>query len=405
MKPRVYAQGQYNDNIFLSDRTFEEDFITTISSGVDIEYTTPTEEIDLEYEYRHSFFTELPEPDFSVHRGRINMGKDFGSRFRAGVRNNFIRSEDPIELMDIDIFERPYFRNWRKYEPYMRNIVDPYLTVRFGEGRGIRLGYRNHMLRDDAINVADRDQNDLNVRLLLRLNSSHGLDLFARYQETDYGSTVPSRINRDFKGYDGQGKYSYFFNRRTSVFLSYRYYARAFVTSSAGIIDYAVHEPRIGVESELYEGVSFSAGGGYSIRDSDEADDSQVISARIDLSCEKEQMTFDGYFEIGFSEDFLNPELLGFYEFWRMGFRGRFELTEALLIEEACYSQWDRYTDNDRIDRVLGVQGVVSYRVLSWLVISVDYLFAKRESNTPFASFRNNRISARITLDREFTAR
>ncbi len=401
LKPRLYTQGQFNDNVFLNDRGPEEDFIKTISPGLDIGYTTPAEEIDLEYEFRHSSFTELPDPDFSAHRGRIEMEKDFGPRIRAGIRNIFIRSEDPIELGSLEMFKRPYFRIRRGLKPYMRNIVDPYMTVRFGEGQEIRLGYRNHVLRDENINLADRDQNVFNTRLLVRLNSSHSLDLFAQYQEQGYRSTVPEQIPGDFKGYDVRGKYSYFFNQITSMFVSYRCYARDFVRLSGGFTDYAVHDPKLGVECEPYEGVSLTAAVGYSFRDTADQDDREVISARIDLSIEQERVTIDGYGELGFDEDFLSPEILGFYEFWRTGIKGKFQLTEKLLIEEFCYFDWGKYRDIGRIDKLFGAQGVVSYRVLSWLLLSLEYLYLERDSNIPYRSFKNNRMFVRVTFDYE----
>jgi hypothetical protein len=101
LTPRIYVEGQYDDNLFLTERNEEDDFITTISPGVNLQYETPTALIDLDYEFRRSFYDDFSELDFSDHRARAEARKDFAPWFGAGIRDIFIISEDPIELTGV----------------------------------------------------------------------------------------------------------------------------------------------------------------------------------------------------------------------------------------------------------------------------------------------------------------
>jgi uncharacterized protein (PEP-CTERM system associated) len=42
LTPRIYVEGEYNDNIFLTERNEQDDFVTTISPGVNLQYETPS---------------------------------------------------------------------------------------------------------------------------------------------------------------------------------------------------------------------------------------------------------------------------------------------------------------------------------------------------------------------------
>jgi uncharacterized protein (PEP-CTERM system associated) len=177
--PRLYVEHQYDDNIFLTETNEQHDFITTVSPGVNLQYQTPTEKIDLDYEFQRSFYSDFSELDFPGHRGRAEARKDFGPRFSAGIREIFIRSQDPIELTGIPVFEPPSIRTGMR-NPYTRNIVEPDMTFRFGEKRSLRLKFRNNILRNKQENIADRDQNAINALLSFPFNIHNDIEVFLR---------------------------------------------------------------------------------------------------------------------------------------------------------------------------------------------------------------------------------
>lgn len=401
LTPRLYVQEQYDDNIFLRETNEQDDFITTVSPGVDLKYETPTEMIDLDYEFQKSFFSDFSELDFSGHRVRAEARKDFGPRFSASIREFFIRSEEPIEVTGIPVFERPTIERPSirigKRESYTRNIVQPGLTFRFGETRSIRLRYRNNTLRNKRDDIADREQNATNALLTFPFNIHNTIEVFYEHINQDYDPTTPPQPPRDFDGDEIRGRYTYHFDPITSAFIEYRYYERDFDQETTGFVDYKVHDRRLGFSRDLYENLSVSASVGHVLRDADDRDDEEAFSGRLDFSGQYKRLGADVYGETGFDEDFLTAETLGFNEFSRIGFNGRYQLLERLSAQGFFYFERDRFVDLNRRDKLWNIRARLSYELLRWLFLSFDYEYNKRDSNISDESYIDNRCFFRVT--------
>ncbi|NIS68267.1 MAG: hypothetical protein GTO12_04735, partial [Proteobacteria bacterium] len=114
------------------------------------------------------------------------------------------------------------------------------------------------ILRNDADNVADQDENAINGLLSFRFDIHHGIEVFYDHINMDYGETIPPEASRDFDGDLVRGKYTYYLDPRTSAFLEYRYYQKDLDQESRGFVDYRVHYPSLGFSRDLYENVSLS---------------------------------------------------------------------------------------------------------------------------------------------------
>ncbi len=397
LTPRVSVEGQYDDNIFLTERNEQDDFITTVSPGVNLNYQAPTGEIILDYEFRRSFYSDFSELDFSGHRGRAEARADVVHWFGAGIRETFIRDEDPIELTGLDEFESPSIRTGRRNR-YTRNIVEPEAVVRFGENRSIRLGYRNNILRNKREDIADLDENAGNALLTFGFNIRHVLEVFYEHINQEYDETIPPTDDRDHDGDEVRGRYTYHFNPKTTAFLEYRYLQRDFDRESARFVDYEVHNPSLGFTRDLYENVTLSASGGYAVRDADGRKDEDAFFGRGNFSAVYKRLTLSLYGETGVGEDFLSAESLGFNEFWRAGIDARYQLLERLQIAGFFYIEEEDFTDLDRKDTTWSVSGTLSYQILRWLFLDLEYEHNERDSNIDFESYDDNRYFGRITV-------
>jgi hypothetical protein len=395
------VQEQYDDNIFLSETNEQDDLITTVSPGVDLKYESPTELIDIDYEFQESIFRDRSEFNYSGHRGRVEARKDFGPRLSASIREVFISSEEPIEDTGIPVFERPIverpsIRIGRR-SAYTRNTVQPGLTFRFGETRSIRLGYRNNTLMNERDDIADREQNAINGLLTSPFNIHNSIEVFCEYINQDYDPTTPPRPSRDFHGDEIRGRYTYHFDPITSAFIEYRYYERDFDPETTDLVDYQVHDRRLGFSRDLDENVSVSASAGHVLRSAHGRDDETSFSGRLDFSGQYKRLSADLYGETGFDEDFLSAETLGFNEFCRVSFNGRYQLLERLSAQGLFYLQRDRFVDHDRRDKLWNIRGRLSYELLGWLFLSFDYEHNKRDSNIAVERYRDNRYFFRVT--------
>jgi len=403
LTPRVYVEGMYDDNIFLTERNEKDDYITTISPGVNFSYEAPTGEINLDYEYRRSFYDDFPELDFSGHRGRAEARKDFGPWFGAEVGETFIKSQDPFELTGLTEFERPSIRIGRRNH-YIRNIVEPAATFRFGENRSIRLGYRNNILRNKAEDIADQDQHAGNALLSFRSNIRNEIEVFYEHINLNYGTTIPPELRSDFDGDEIRGRYTYHFNPKTSAFLEYQYYQRDFDTGT----DYKVHNPSVGFSRALLENLTLSASAGYAVRDAEGRKDDGTFSGRGALSGDLTpypRLSLSLYGAAGFDEDFTSAENLGFSEFWGAGFNARYQLFERLWAGGSFYIERNRFVDFDRADTLWSAGGSLNFAVLRWLFLSFDYVHSARGSNIPLESYQDNRYIGRLTAQYDIAER
>jgi hypothetical protein len=276
--------------------------------------------------------------------------------------------------------------------------VEPDATFRFGENRSIRLGYRNQILRNEEEDTADLDENAGNALLTFRFNIHNGIEVFYEHVNLEYGTTVPPEPDRDHDGDEIRGRYTYFFDPKTSAFLEYRYYHRNFERESRRFVDYEVHDPRIGFSRDLYENVSLTASAGYAMSDAETREKEETFSGRGDFIAQYKRLTVDVYGEAGFDEDFLSAEALGFFEFSRAGFNGSYQLLERLWIEGFFFFERDKFVDVRRKDKIWNARGRIRYQLLRWLLLSFNYTYNERDSNIPFESFRDNRYLGRITV-------
>jgi len=398
----VYVEEQYDDNIFLTERGEQDDFITTISPGVNLSYQQPTGEITLDYEFRRSFFNDFSEFDYSSHYGKAEARMDFDTWLGTRIRETFIRSEDPLERPGLAEFETPDVRIGRR-EPFTRNIVEPEVTFRFGENRSIRLGYRNQILRNDADDIADQDENAGNAFLTFAFNIRHVLEIFYEHIDQEYDEPFPSSEDRDHDGDEIVGKYTYNVDLKTSAYLEYRYNQRDFEMETTRFFDYKIHNPSLGFTRQLYENVMFSATGGYVIRDAEGQKDEEAFSGRLDFSALYPRLTLSLYAETGVDEDYLSAESRGFNEFWRVGFTSRYQFLERLWAETFFHIIEEEFPDSDRRDTLWSARGSLEYQPLRWLFLSFDYEHNERDSNIPRESFENNRYFGRLTVQYDIT--
>ena len=395
--PRLYVEEQYDDNLFLTETDAQDDFITTISPGIDLKYETPTGMIDLDYELRRSLYSDFSELDFTGHRGWLDARKDFGPRFSAGITELFIKSQDPIGLTGIRTFERPSITEAER-RPYTRNILQPDLTFRFYENRSIRVGYRNHILRNDADNIADQDENAINALLSFGINVHNEFELFYENLRQDYGATIPLQLPRDFDGDQIRGTYTYHFNPRTAAFFVYRYYQKDMDQETPYFFDYKVHDPRLGFSRDIYENVSLSATAGYAFREADGLKDEETFSGELNFSAQYKRLSTEIYGATGFQDDFRSAESLGFNEFWRVGLNASYQFLQRLWGNAYFYVEEDDFTDIGRTDKYWDARGILRYQLVKWLFVSFDYEHFKRDSTTPFQSYTDNRFFGRITF-------
>jgi hypothetical protein len=221
----------------------------------------------------------------------------------------------------------------------------------------------------------------------------------------DYDQTDPPRLPRDFKADVTRGRYTYYFNPKTSAFVGYRYIKKDLDQESDTFFDYEMHNPKFGFSHSLYENVSLTAAAGYLLRKVDNKDDEQDFYGQLNFTGQYKQLTATVYGERGFFDDYTSADSLGFYKFWRTGLDARYQLFERFRVEGFFYFERDKFVDIGRTDKYYNVRGRLTYQPLKWAYFSLDYQYNKRDSTSPFESYTNNRIFFQITFQHDIAER
>jgi hypothetical protein len=396
--PRIFAEQQYDDNLFLTETEKQDDFASVIGPGISFGYESPTALVDLDYQYRRFFYYDFTDLDYDDHLSTLEASKDFTQRFSAGVRNRFTRSEDPIELPGGQEFERASIREGER-NTYTRNIVEPEVTFRFDKESSLVLGYRNRILRNNADDEADQDENAGSALLTYRLNIHNELQLYYEHLDLDYDQTDPPQLPRDFKAHVIRSRYTYYFSPRTSGFAEYRYVNKELDKESPVFFDYEVHNPRVGFSGDLYENLNLTLSGGYALRKADDTGDEEIFTSRLDLSGEYKSLNATVYGERGFYDDYTTAESDGFYKFYRIGLDARYQILERLWLEAFLFFAKDDFADRDRTDKFYNARAILNYRILKWAYLSLNYQYNERDTNIPFEDYERNRVFLRITFE------
>jgi hypothetical protein len=392
------VEQQYDDNLFLTERDEQDDFATVLGPGISFGYESPTALVELDYQYRRYFYYDFTELDYDDHRGTLEARKDFTPWFSAGVRDRFVRSEEPIELSGTEEFERQSIRQGER-NSYIRNIIEPEAIFRFDENSSLRLGYRNRILRNKADNEADQDENAGNVLLTYRLSIHNELQLYYEHIDQNYDQTDPPQLPRDFKADITRGRYTYYFSPITSVFAEYRYVNKDLDQENPGFLDYEIHNPRVGFSRDLYENISLTVSGGYAARKTDEKDDEEIFASRLDFTGRYKRLDATVYGERGYFDDYTSADSDGFYKFWSAGFNGNYQFLQRLWLDAFISFAELEFVDLDRTDKYYTARARLNYRVLRWAYVSLDYRYDERDSNRPLRDYQRNTVFFRITFE------
>jgi len=404
LAPRVSVQESYNDNLFATETNKQDDFATIISPGIDLKYETPTTLLDLDYEFKKFFWVESSEQNYSQHIGTLQTRKDFTPWFSTRIREVFISSEDPVEPTVKGESEEPSVRVGERNR-YIRNILEPGVDFRFGERTSFELEYRNRILRNDAKDVRDQDENRIRVLLDHGFDAHNGFKLSYSHIDLDYGSTDPPSIPRDFTGYILGGRYTYSFDPITSVFFDYRYFRKELDQPSAAFPDYQGHSPKVGFSRNLHENISLTVTGGYDLRKAEDGDDKRVFTGKLQFSGQYKRLSADISGRTGFADDFASAESLGFNRTRQIGLFARYQFLERLSLDAGFNFEELEFTDIDRTDKYYRLHSTLNYRLFKWAYLRFGYNYNERDSSAPNNSYRRNIVFFGITFEYDIAER
>jgi len=389
--PHISVEEEYNDNINLTGKNEEDDFITTVKPGLKYSNTDPVSGIDLDYTLGFVFYDSDSKKNYVSHNGSLNAKYLTKEHFNFYLKDNFIRSDDPRE--------REYFTQTEenKYvlstkmerEVYWRNVVSPTAEYQFGPENRVGVNYRNNIYRTESTTGEDSREDYVNPYFAWSFDQKNGIYLEYGYTTGDFEQRSP-----DFTGHRANARYTHRFDPKASVFGEYTFSRRDFDPDQS--VDYDIHEPSVGISYAFSPTLNGSVQAGYFLKEPETGSRKDGVSYKANIANRDVKTYYVFSLQGGYNEDFFTSENLGFTRYHRL--TGSVTHSLDMRTSIGLYGNGERADfDSDRRDWIWGVGATASYNPLKWLMFSLDVSHKERDSDEDTNDYAENRGVLRIT--------
>jgi len=387
----------YDTNVNLTPTNKLDDFITDVSLGLrfstlprsektsEFQLPSTTEEtrygIDLDFLPGYVFYGKDTSDNYLSLSGKLDAWYTWDKRLTFRVRDSLIRSQEPLEqnLSAGALPGQVLLGSPRGRPIYIRNVAQPSLEYRFGRDDILSIDYLNNVYRNEEDSIYENStENYVNPRITYWFNIRHGVSL-------EYGLDLGNfQRSPDMTGNLGRGRYTYRFNPNTLIFGEYTFQRRDFEKQvsieTLQTLNYDIHAPAIGFEHAFSPTLSLRAKVGcfWQIVPKGSSEEGPLYDIVITQRAQKTTYTLG--VQGGYAEDYFTAQNLGFAKYHQVIGTITHQLTQEAALNFSGRFQRPKYTSGE-FDNIWGVGTGVSYRILRWVTLALDFSYAENHSN------------------------
>ena len=390
--PYITLQGEYNDNINLTQDNKTSDFITTVSPGLKYIAKGPGYNFELGYQFGLNFYASNSQNNYLSHEGHLNTFYSIDPRWTIRLNDSLTRSREGIETFTVTTPTGPQTTTASNTNQalFLRHIFEPAVEYKFGREDLVSLQYRNMIYRTEGGTAGDSTENAVSPHLSYWFDIRNGINL-------DYAYSTGTFENQpDFVKHYMAGQYLYRFNPRTTAFGKYSYSLWDFDTPG---IDYSVHSPSLGLEHAFSPSLKGRAEFGWfwQVVDAGPTFSGPVYNFSITQLIQKTSYTLA--LEGGYREQYFTSENLGFSKYDQVRANVTHQLWERMSLGLTGTYGRDEYQNPDRTDWTWGLAANLSYQPLKWMTVSLEASNNARDSDLNGNSYRENRAVLKLTAE------
>ncbi|HDH04483.1 MAG TPA: TIGR03016 family PEP-CTERM system-associated outer membrane protein [Nitrospirae bacterium] len=388
--PGVSVKEEYNDNIFLDVSSKEDDFITTVSPGVELEYS---------------------------HGKSLDMRLDYGLNFRF--------YSDHSNLNDTSIRETQNVEFQSQARPFNRVFID--ISDVYDR---VPVDVRERFAIDNAYsNMTDRNTFSVSPYMILPLTSTISTTIGYSYSNIWHRAEEPvdSYSHSAFMTIDKR------FSSKINAALKYRYLAYRPELSGDGtsVNEYDRHEGSVGIVYQATEGFRINGEVGRSQTDFQGTDNTKTTFWNIGTDYNFGSSNIGATYNYSLNDSPIS----GSFKSSRIDLR--LETGRVLRLIVNPYYSSDKYININRKDKITGVAFNISkplsgkvnasldaelerqellpedekvrryslgssldYRLSEGITAGIGYRYNERDSDTGADEFQNNivRLQAKLTF-------
>lgn len=383
--PRLATGILYTDNIFLDDEEVKESAITTVTPGIDVDFSGRKAALEISFSPTYTVVNPYPEYTLWGHDAGLHGWVEIARGTRIELDNTYSKSSDPVSETDSTLR--------RGRSPHITNTADIAVVNRFGAENEFELRYEHRLLQNDDPTVEDSAYYKPGAFLAWWFSP-------ARYAVELEGSGTVSDFDRseNFETLDARVRLIKRFGRHVDAYVEYSHSATDFLENGA---DYRVHNPMTGLIWKMDPDTEFSFGCGYFYRDIENGETDDGIAGSVEMRHDwTDRGSFSVKGEMGYDRAYFGAENLGFNPYSEVSGSISKQLGRRIRGEATAGFRNTRYTDEapDREDTLARAGGSLTFQALPWLAFQVDYAYRKLDSSVERNDYEENRGTFRIFL-------
>jgi len=395
--PRISVNEEYTDNVFLTDKNKEHDYITTISPGFTAQILGKNSGAEISYDAGYSMYDEYDKYDGWRHDARFSGWVDMAKNTRLEVSDSFLYTEDPLTDSDIamsratdpDVLIDSTIR--RSRQTYYTNTAGINLIHQFGRADSFNIGFIHSFLENDDSDYEDNERYNPYAGLTFWFAPEWGLNMNGSYTKGEFDDSD------DLDGWYGSARLIKRFSRHLDGFVQYAHTAVEYDGNSE---DFQVYNPSAGFIYALSSDTSLSFEMGYAVLDGEDSDSESAASGIGTLTKIFKRGSIHLTGSSGYEGSYFGAEGLGIAEFYELGGSVTYQLTRHL-----SGNVFGSYRDNDyvestddREDKITRAGLGLEMQALEWMSLGLNYAYRTVDSTVDSEEYDENRVLFRITL-------
>ncbi|MBL0732757.1 MAG: outer membrane beta-barrel protein [Desulfosarcina sp.] len=400
--PRISVSEEYSDNIYLSSRFKEHDYLTSITPGFTLDFPGQRGGATISYDPSFVFYKKETDNNTIRQSAQFSLWNNLWKNTRLEFNNSYLRTEDPLEDEDFfletgESLRDPDHTVRQSREPYYINTASLNLTHQFGAADFFRMGYVFGLRQNDNPTEDDNKSHSPSIGLTYWFLPDMAVETNLAYTKAEYsGSDDPSDDSKEWKaGF----KLIKRFSRHLEGFINYNHTIMDYKGDEE---DYQVFDPSIGINYAISDDTRLNIGIGYFIQNRENSDGDSGLSLTGDLgkTWDFKRGSIDLTGVIGYDEANLGAENLGFEKYYQVKGSAEYSFTQRLSANINYSFRRDKYVDTDenRIDRTSRFGTGFRYAPTRWMFFSLDYSYNTVTSTDREDEYDENRVIFSISL-------
>ena len=405
--PRASVEGEYTDNVNLTEDDKKDDFITTVSAGFTAQLLGKSSGAELSSDLSYAIYKDNTDDDGWRIPLNFRAWTDLTKRTNLQFSNNFILTEDPgaqdrLTSEDGRVEETGDTTVRSGRETYYRNTARVDISHQFGREDRVYAGFLYGLLRNDDDQVEDNDEYRASAGLDYWFTQKFGSQFFGEFTRGEFSgqSNSDGDASSDFDNWLGSLRLLGRITRHVSLFFQYDQVYRDFDSDAES--DYLVYAPSAGFTYTITEDMYLRLGLGYYWQDfkDDKDEHNPFLNGEISKTWNFQRGVINLTGLAGLTQNDFGAQNVGFQQFASIQGTAGYDFTRQIVGDIGSYYRYAHTPAPSGGDtNQFQISAGIGYLPTRWMAIRLAYEFNKyNSSDSDSDDYTENRGLLTITL-------